>query len=376
MLSRRSRALLVIAMVASLLGVTNPSTATAAASATTYTALPFETFTDAPLPSAAATTTRRVFLSSSSYRSYFGRYAPANVDWTREWVYLYSAGDKPTNGYSASVTEVRRYSDYSLGFSDVLQAPGANCTAQQGVTRPYVLVAFPKSSVAPPSASHSHLDTVRDCAAQTTKTFTYTFATDAQGWTAGFADYSPQTSDMRLEARIAPLPAGTATGNGYFLQGMNRSDDLFMLLKRRVGPTDGIVAGKRYAVRTSVTFWTNSSADCFGIGGSPGGSVYLKGGAANREPLPVLDSLNHYRMNIDKGEQAAGGANATVHGTIDNGLTCGDGRWVRVTKTSATPVEVQADANGQLWLLAGTDSGYEGLTQLYYSGITATLTAL
>ncbi len=369
----RTTFVVILAMIASLLGLTATPVVSAATTASSYTVVPFETFTDSPLPSAAATTTRRVFLSASSYRSYFGRYAPAAVDWSTEWVFLYSAGDKPTTGYTASVTQVRRYTDYSLGFSTALQSPGTACSKQQLTTRPYVLMTFRKSSVAPPSASFDHTDTVRDCSA---KTLSYNFSVDAQGWTAGFADYSPDTLDMRLDARIAALPSGTASGNAFSVQGNNRSDDLFMFLKRKLGPTDGIVAGKRYSVRTSVTFWTNSSADCFGIGGSPGGSVYLKAGSAGKDPLPVLDSSRTYRMNIDKGDQSAGGANAGVLGTVDNSLLCNDARWVKVTKTSSTGVEVQADASGQLWLIVGTDSGYEGLTQLYYTNVTATITAL
>lgn len=213
--------------------------------------------------------------------------------------------------------------------------------------------------------------------AAASKTYSYSFGSTAEGWSADFADYSPQTADMQLEAGIAPLPPGTAGGNGFFIQGNNHSDDLYMFLKRRLGPSDGIIAGQRYSVRTSVTFWTDSSADCIGAGGSPGGSVYLKAGASTGEPLVYLDSADdHYRVTLDKGSQGTGGTEATVLGNIDNGLPCQSGSWVKVTRTSSTALTVQADASGYLWLNAGTDSGYEGLTQLYYSGISTTLTTL
>lgn len=208
------------------------------------------------------------------------------------------------------------------------------------------------------------------------RTYLYDFTSTAEGWSADFADYSPGSNDMQLQARIAPLPPGTANGNAYFMQGMNRSDDLYMFLKRRLGPADGITAGQRYSVQTSVTFWTNSSAECFGVGGSPGGSVYLKAGASTVEPRVYLDTAdNHFRVTLDKGNQSGGGTEATVLGNIDNGLPCDSGNWVKVTRSSSTTLTVQADANGYLWLNTGTDSGYEGLTQLYYSSISATLTA-
>jgi hypothetical protein len=53
--------------------------------------------------------------------------------------------------------------------------------------------------------------------------------------------------DMQLEAGIRPLPAELGIeGTGYYLQGMNHSDDLFMFLKRRLGTDDGVVPGQEY----------------------------------------------------------------------------------------------------------------------------------
>jgi hypothetical protein len=37
------------------------------------------------------------------------------------------------------------------------------------------------------------------------------------------------------------------------------------------------------------------------------------------------------------------------------------------------PIHATADPDGRLWLMVGTDSGYEGLTRLYYTGIRVTL---
>lgn len=352
---------------------TTANVATTAVDARTA-ALPFETFTDTPLPSTAAQVTRELFLSNVSYRSYFGHDAPTGVDWDQESVFLYSAGTKPTSGYAAGVSTVQRATDGSLSFSTTLKSPGSNCSTASVVTTPYVLVTFPRSATPPPGWTSDHTDTVDTCAQPVT--LSSSFAVDADGWSTGFSDYSPVSDDMRLEAGIAPLPAATATGNGLRLQGMNRSDDLFMYLKRRLDTTNGVVPHQRYSVRTSVSFWTNSSSDCFGSGGNPGSSVYLKAGGSTVEPAPVLDSTNTYWLNVDKGHQSQDGPSGTVIGDIDNGLPCEDGRWVKVTRTTSTPVQVQADADGVLWLLVGTDSGYEGLTILYYTDVTATLTAL
>ena len=64
------------------------------------------------------------------------------------------------------------------------------------------------------------------------------------------------------------------------------------------------------------TIVSNVATGCYGIGGSPGESVWLFGGASPTEPSTVQKG-DDFIMNIDRGNQAgrAGG--------------CGDGRAVR-----------------------------------------------
>jgi hypothetical protein len=50
-------------------------------------------------------------------------------------------------------------------------------------------------------------------------------------------------------------------------------------------------------------------------------------------------------------------------------------RWeLKGFRGAAPPVSVQVDDQGGAWLIAGTDSGYEGRTSLFYTRITATFT--
>lgn len=66
-------------------------------------------------------------------------------------------------------------------------------------------------------------------------TVTYDFRNGAQGWQAGFADYPPATDDgfYGLKAEIRSLPPELGiNGTGFYIQGNNHSDDLFMFLKR------------------------------------------------------------------------------------------------------------------------------------------------
>ena len=213
-------------------------------------------------------------------------------------------------------------------------------------------------------------------AAGVSKTYAYDFSSSDQGWIADVSDYKPaQANSLELESGIRPLPEGTAPGNGFYMHGHNRSDDLFMFLKRRLGPEDGIVAGRRYAVQSTVSLWSNEP-DCIGSGGGGGGAEFLKAGASTAEPTIFLSDRGRYEVTLNKGEQARSGTESTKIGTAANGRDCGDYTWTLVTHTSSTTLTVQADATGHLWLNAGTDSGYEGINQFYYSSIATTLTEL
>ena len=87
-------------------------------------------------------------------------------------------------------------------------------------------------------------------AAQTASplSLSFDFRNGSQGWQGGFGDYS--TSDesrlaLRAEMRNLPPEPGVS-GTGFYFQGTNHSDDLFMFMKRRLGPSDGIVAVQAY----------------------------------------------------------------------------------------------------------------------------------
>jgi hypothetical protein len=203
--------------------------------------------------------------------------------------------------------------------------------------------------------------------------FNFDFRNGSQGWQADFADYSTRTNieTFEFQSGMRSLPPEIdANGTGFYIQGHNRSDDLFMFLKRRLSSADGIVANQRYQLYFTITFASNAQSNCAGIGGAPGESVALKAGASSIEPLPVLRN-NFYFMNIDKGNQGSGGINASVVGNIANGQPCDPRQnpYISVQRTHQHTAEITADPNGDLWLLVGTDSGFEGLTTLYYQRI-------
>jgi hypothetical protein len=205
--------------------------------------------------------------------------------------------------------------------------------------------------------------------------FRFDFASGAHGWVAGFADYGVvQTPElMEIDAKIAALPAELGNATGFMIQGNNHSDDLFMFLKRDLGPSEGIVAGKSYQAAYTVVYGSNAQSGCIGIGGSPD-SLWLKVGGASIEPKPIVSS-GQYVMNVDKGAQSNGGPAASIAGTIANGQDCdGSPTYVSLTQKRVHNPYIKADSGGHLWLLVGTDSGFEGLSRLYYQRIEVTLT--
>ncbi|HET9714249.1 MAG TPA: hypothetical protein VFP64_20345, partial [Pyrinomonadaceae bacterium] len=157
-------------------------------------------------------------------------------------------------------------------------------------------------------------------------TVSYDFRNGAQGWQAGFSDYPPASDngfyDLKAEIRSLPPELGIS-GTGFYIQGNNHSDDLFMFLKRRLTSAEGIVAGQTYEITFKLVFASNAQSGCGGVGGSPGDSVYLKAGASPAEPRALLtpppsDPRVHseLRMNVDKSDQAQSGIAASVVSNI------------------------------------------------------------
>jgi hypothetical protein len=213
-------------------------------------------------------------------------------------------------------------------------------------------------------------------------TRTFDFAQGAQGWEAGFADYpSGAEAFYELVADYRALPASLAPGrSALYISGNNHSDDLFMFYKGRVA---GLAPSTRYDAELEIEIATDVPAGCGGVGGSPGESVYVKAGAGSIEPTTAVDGSGSVQVvGFDKGNQAVGGANALVLGTVANSLPCQlvDGqilrRWEFKTLRAPASIAVRADAQGAVWLLAGTDSGFEATTSLYYTRVTVTLAAV
>ncbi|NJW51885.1 hypothetical protein [Salinimicrobium oceani] len=196
--------------------------------------------------------------------------------------------------------------------------------------------------------------------------FSFNFATGTEGWIGGFSDYPAGEEDFyELEFEHSQLPEPLNTQEAALkLSGNNHSDDLFMYVTKQIS---GLQPNKEYKMKFEVNFASNVADGQFGIGGSPGESVYLKAGGASHEPQNIEDEFGWYRLNVDKGNQAEGGDDMMVIGNFANGTE--ENVYTLKTLYFPSAQTVMTNDAGELWLLFGVDSGFEGTTTIYINSI-------
>ncbi|MEM7735072.1 MAG: hypothetical protein AAF267_04715 [Deinococcota bacterium] len=202
---------------------------------------------------------------------------------------------------------------------------------------------------------------------------TYTFSTDTEGWVTDFADYPVGEEDFyELSGGHAMLPPPLDETDGALrISGSNRSDDLFMFAKKKL---DGLTPNTTYKITFDMDIAANEPGDSAGIGG---GGVFIKIGATATEPRKIISSEDHgyedyYVMNIDKGNQIESGEDMINIGGFYNDT--GEFEYSLINRNNIqTPFEAQTNDAGELWLVVGTDSGFEGITTIYHTKIAVSL---
>lgn len=207
------------------------------------------------------------------------------------------------------------------------------------------------------------------------ETRSFAFERGAQGFTALFADKPPgEETFYELDFAHETLPAPLQARRGLRLSGNNHSDDLAMLIK---APLGGLRPNTLYALEVEAELASDVPAGCIGIGGSPGEGLYMKLGASTNEPLALPSTVpgdnGWLRLNIDYGQQSTGGANALVVGILSNSRSCDDGveaPWeLKTLSTRGQSLRVRSDGQGRLWVVAGSDSAFEGRTDYYFTAL-------
>ncbi len=282
-------------------------------------------------------------------------------------LYLYDPEGNPLAENHELITGLEPYRPFAVLVEEILPGyrGGLNLIAvSEG--NPLSGCSFVFNTSGEPSIGNvSGLDT--DAGIQT---FSFAFEAGDQGFSGGFADYpAGEEAFYELAFGHEPLPAPLAgLGAALFLNGNNHSADLFMFVKRKVG---GLRPNTDYRVRFRIEIASNGAADCSGIGGSPGDSVYFKAGASTFEPFAVEED-GRFSMNIDKGQQSQGGRAMDSLGDIAVETDCEQPEYMlKSFDNSQNLFEIKTDPSGEVWIIAGTDSGFEATTRLYFTRIDA-----
>lgn len=209
------------------------------------------------------------------------------------------------------------------------------------------------------------------------RAFSYVFDGDPQGWIGDFVDVPVDHEDQGFNLMydpVKPLPTELNDGRAVpFLSSVNRSDDVFMYLRRRI---EGLKPHTTYQVGFQVQFGTNVAGGLIGVGGAPGESVFVRVGVSLEEPAPVVvSSEDYFRLGVEKGNQSADGPSDVVIGNVVK-PTSEEPEMYEIKKLNNRykPLSVTTDSSGAVWIFVGTDSGFESLTEIYYSRISLVFT--
>ncbi|MFN8340240.1 MAG: hypothetical protein U0V64_01125 [Cyclobacteriaceae bacterium] len=201
----------------------------------------------------------------------------------------------------------------------------------------------------------------------------FLFTEGLQGWTTGFSDYPADlteqdslTYEMLTELTNLPAPLDDR-GKGIRLRSMNRSDDVCMFARKKLV---GLNPASTYRMSFAVQLASNVPTNATGAGGAPGESVVIKLGVSNVEPKNTVDMNGYYRLNIDKGSQSVAGKDVVLAGNV--GVNDNTNKYTMITRYGANTITVKPNAAGELWLFVATDSGYEGLTDIYLTAYQVT----
>jgi hypothetical protein len=202
-------------------------------------------------------------------------------------------------------------------------------------------------------------------------THTFDFSQDQGDWQVDFTDFPTRSYDStnyELSFAYTDRPSNLGANlKSIMVSGNNHSDDLFMFMKRKIA---GLAPNTDYTLVFDVELASNAPKGAAGIGGAPGESVYLKAGASAVEPL-VMEEGNAYALNVDKGNQNNSGQATVVLGNI--AVDYDTKSYTLISRSNSgsniSPFIARSNNDGELWLIVGTDSGFEGVTTVYYTKV-------
>ena len=134
-----------------------------------------------------------------------------------------------------------------------------------------------------------------------------------------------------------------------------------MFIRRQI---NGLKPNTDYRVSYEIEFASDVAGGQVGVGGPPGESVTIKAGAVITKPEKVNQS-GFYQMNIDKNNQANSGSDMVIIGDFSNDTN--QNEYTLKNLVANDILTVSTNGSGELWLVIGTDSGFEATTTIYYN---------
>jgi hypothetical protein len=197
------------------------------------------------------------------------------------------------------------------------------------------------------------------------------FRSKNPGWESFYTGYPVSyEGNMEFDSGLKSLPEPLNNSEtGYYITAFNRSDNVKMLLRKRI---DGLDPNTTYSVRFTIRFATEEPSGCAGVGGAPGEAVKVIADASELRPEPIIENEEdggYYLLNIQyMGDSQEWYQNA-IMGDIANSRECEDGEEFEIKEVSSglSHSTVTTNENGEAWLMFGTRSGFEGQTELYYT---------
>ncbi len=201
-------------------------------------------------------------------------------------------------------------------------------------------------------------------------TESFDFSQGQGDWQGDFTDFPTSATDSSYSLKFSytDRPANLGTNiKSIMMSGDNQSEDLFMFIKRKI---TGLSPNTDYNLVFDVELASNAPKGTADIGGAPGEGVFLKAGATSIEPEKVIEG-GQYTLNIDKGNQSTSGETTVLLGDIAVDYNTTD--YALITRSNAgansSSFIAKSNGDGELWLIIGTDSGFEGVTTLYYTKV-------
>ncbi|HEY5823847.1 MAG TPA: hypothetical protein VIT44_05775 [Cyclobacteriaceae bacterium] len=198
--------------------------------------------------------------------------------------------------------------------------------------------------------------------------YTFDFSNGTQEWKSFFSDY-PVGAEIfyKLEFTHTGLPVPLdVNSKAIKVSGSNGSGSLLSMTYRKF---DHLRSNTDYSITFDIELASDIPSNAIGAGSSP--NLCLGAGGVAYEPTSQVDEQDQYQPRFESTLQS--GLSNEVFKVLGRIGVSDDDVNVPFTLINrnnlSDPIVLRSNDKGELWLLIGVDSGFEGQTTLYYKNI-------